>query len=157
MAHEPLNFFHAAIHVSNLENAIQDYEECFGLKFLQPVVRDWPRIQMPEYEGPLKARITYSTAGSFLTELLEVDGPGMWSATTRDRFHHYGVWTNDPVSAGENIVGRGFKWEATLFDDHDNPAVVFVARGDIRIEMISEVRRPAFEAWISGRAETPNP
>ncbi len=51
----------------------------------------------------------------------------------------------------------GYSWEATIHADDGSTPVVFVRRGDVRIEIIEEARKPAIMAWIEGRSENPSP
>ena len=152
-----MKIFHAAILVPNIEKAIEAYRRSLQLDFLPPVSRSWPRVEQEGYDEPFNARITYSRQGPFYVELLETSGPGIWSAPTVDRFHHFGIWARDARQEGLRMEADGYRWEATIHADDGSTPVVFVRRGDVRVEIIDEARKPGIMAWIEGRADSPSP
>jgi hypothetical protein len=152
-----MKIFHAALHVPNIESAIESYGRTMQLDFLAPVTRHYSRLQQKDHDGVFVAQISYSRQGPFYIELLESTGPGMWSGPALDRFHHFGIWAKDALQEGRDMEASGFEWEATIHADDGSTPVVFVRRGDVRIEIIDESRRPALMDWIEGRADRPGP
>lgn len=150
-----MKIFHAALHVPDLEAAIESYGRAMQLDFLPPVTRNYARLQQKEHDGVFKARISYSRQGPFYIELLESTGPGMWSAPALDRFHHFGIWAEDALQEARKMEASGFEWEATIHAGDGSTPVVFVRRSDVRVEIIDESRRPALMDWIDGRADRP--
>ena len=153
----PMKIFHAAMIVPNIEEAIETYRQSLRLDFLPPVTRHWPRVEQEGHDEPFDARITYSREGPFYIELLETSGPGIWSDPGCDRFHHFGIWGKNARQEASRMEADGYSWEATIHADDGITPVVFVRRGDVRIEIIEEARKPAIMAWIEGRSENPSP
>lgn len=152
-----MKIFHAALHVPDIEAAIDSYSRTMQLDFLTPVARNYARLQQKDHDGAFAARISYSRQGPFYIELLESTGPGMWSAPGRERFHHFGIWAEDPRQKGLDMEASGFRWEATIHADDGSTPVIFVRRDDVRIEIIDASREPALMDWIEGRADKPGP
>ena len=50
---------------------------------------------------------------------------------------------------------EGFVWETSLVDEDGSEPVIFVRCGSILIELVSQDRRPRFEAWVSGTLDAP--
>jgi hypothetical protein len=152
-----MKFFHAALHVPDLDAAIESYGRTMQLDFLAPVTRNYARLQQKNHDDAFVARISYSRQGPFYIELLESSGPGIFSGPALDRFHHFGIWAKDAMREGLKMEASGFQWEATIHADDGSTPVVFVRRDDVRVEIINESRRPALMDWIEGRAERPGP
>ena len=151
-----MRFFHAAILVPNLEEAILTYGPLLDVDFLPPVERHYPRIEFKDKDCPFDLRISYSTKGPFYIELLQVANPELWGdGGGHERFHHFGMWADDPVDEARKLEATGFEWEANIYDQ-GYVQVVFIRRGDLRVEILNAARRAGFLAWTEGHAKSPS-
>lgn len=146
--------FHSAYVVEDIDAAAAGMTAALGIAFLEPVVREVPRLRDAAGDGPLTTRMTYSAAGPHHVELIQAAGKGLLSRASAGRTHHVGLWADDPAAASRLLQGQGYDWLADVHDDQGALAVAFVSRRGAVYELVRASRRPAWEDWIAGRATT---
>jgi catechol 2,3-dioxygenase-like lactoylglutathione lyase family enzyme len=152
--------YHVGLVVPQLEAAIEQYSKALGVTFRPPVSRTYGKVDQHAtdghvYNGPFEGRFTYSVEGPPHIELMEASGEGIWAATGEQRFHHFGMWSDNPQAQAQKMERIGFRWEAKLYSDDGSIPIVFVRKDDIRIELLSENRKPNFRAWVEGQRDGP--
>jgi hypothetical protein len=150
--------YHIAFVVPQLEDAMEQYGKALGITFRPPVSRTYNNVDHRSegrdiYNAPFHGRFTYSVEGPLHIELVEVSGEGVW-APGAESIHHFGMWTDDPSEKALELEDSGFHWEANRADDGSTP-IVFVRRGDIRVELLNDSRRPNFVDWLNGKRDGP--
>lgn len=146
------NVYHTAFLVPRIEDAMRDYGRALGVTFRPPLVRSYDRIQQRSSDGPATGRMTYSIEGPVYIELVEISGEGMYAPSERDGVHHVGMWSADPLGQAREMAVAGFEWEASLYAKDGSVPVVFVRRGGVRIELVTEARRQMFMDWLAGES-----
>jgi catechol 2,3-dioxygenase-like lactoylglutathione lyase family enzyme len=149
--------YHTAIRVGDIETAIRRYGRSLNLRFRPPVLRRYPRMRSAWGDTPFEGLMTYSVEGPVHVELLQPLSPlsGIWRDTGHDRLHHIGLWSTDPSRQSHAMRADGFAWDTSLVDEDGSEPVIFVRRGSMLIELVSQHRRPRFQAWVSGNLAVP--
>jgi lactoylglutathione lyase len=129
-------FHHVGVAVTDLEAAMREVGAARGLT--------WARVQDLTLEGH-RIRFTYSIEGPPHVELLQGEPGGPWGVGAGPHMHHVGLFTSDleadrarleAAGLTVDLAGRGFTY-------HSGPA-------GLRIELVDERARPAFERWLAG-------
>jgi len=90
-------------------------------------------------------------------ELLQPLSPlsGIWRDFGHDQFINLGCGPRTEPAIGRD-ASRGLRLETSLVDEDGSEPVIFVRCGRLLIELVSQDRRPRFEAWVSGTLDAPD-
>jgi hypothetical protein len=146
----PGRFFHVGYAVPNLESAMADLAEMFGLEWAAISERS-ATIQDPQY-GLIEAefRVAYSTTGPPHVEVIQSITPTMWT-TDSSYLHHLGMWARDIEADSATLERRGMPRYAHGVSDDGGLRFVFHRNpyGPL-IELLPLAARPRFEQWMRG-------
>jgi|SRR5580704_1959375 catechol 2,3-dioxygenase-like lactoylglutathione lyase family enzyme len=83
--------YHVGILVASVEEAVERYQDLFGLTFHAPSIVRFNRMNDP-YERRVEIRAAYSVQGPPHIEIIEAVGDGLYGAQQGLGFHHVGLW-----------------------------------------------------------------
>jgi hypothetical protein len=145
-------FYHAAVLVTDLDEAVKHFSDLYGLTFPAPIEITARASQRGGSDASLPCRLTYSLEGPMHLELFEAHGDGLWSEANVSAIHHIGMWCPDPQARADQMLALGCEWEASLYFDSATAGIIFVRDRGILMELVSESLRSAWEALVGLRS-----
>jgi Glyoxalase/Bleomycin resistance protein/Dioxygenase superfamily len=145
-------FYHAAVLVTDLEEAIEHFRHLYGLTFPAPVEITARARQRGGSDASMPCRLTYSMDGPMHVELFEAHGDGLWSVANASAIHHIGMWSTDPQARADQMLAQGCEWEASLYFDSATAGIIFVRDRAILVELVGESLRAPWEALVGIRS-----
>jgi catechol 2,3-dioxygenase-like lactoylglutathione lyase family enzyme len=145
-------YFHIAILVPDLTQAMERFGRALGLTFAPPIRARVPGVAGRAGAGAV-APVTYSQDGPPHLELIEAVGDGVFGAGRGYGVHHIGTWVDDPRAAARSLLDLGLRVEAGLDDGTDRVAMLDPAGlFGVRIELCSLAIREGWREWVGGRS-----
>jgi catechol 2,3-dioxygenase-like lactoylglutathione lyase family enzyme len=152
MADQP--FFHIAILVTNLDEAITRYSSVLGVEFVEPTLstaRFWERGRE---ERILEARLSYSMQqeGPYI-ELVEAQGDGLFDPARGEGIHHVGIWESDCEARVKEMKSKGVDLLAAQYTPEGKIIVAYFEPKDmngVMLEIVDSGRKDMMERWLSG-------
>jgi hypothetical protein len=151
------DMFHTGLTVPDLDRAMKDLGELWGLEWAGPVRRTGP-LRTPGGIQPRDMRITYSRGGPHHIELVEyIDDTAYTFMTGGPPQHHVGHWSHDFRGDIARLEEGGFRCEASgiardggrgEFSYHRNP------HSGGWIELVDVRGQRAFLAWTASLHDT---
>jgi Glyoxalase/Bleomycin resistance protein/Dioxygenase superfamily len=146
------DLFHTGLTVPDLDSAMKDLGQLWGLVWAGPVRRTGP-LHTPAGVQPRDMRITYSRGGPHHIELVEyIDDTAYTFMTDGPPQHHVGHWSHDFRGDIARLEESGFPCEASgiaqdggrgEFSYHRNP------HNGGWIELVDARGQRAFSAWTA--------
>ena len=143
-------FYHAAVLVTDMDEAIERFGTLYGLTFPDPIEITARARQRNGSDSSMPCRLTYSREGPMHLELFEAHGDGLWSEANSQTIHHIGMWCADPQARADQMLALGSVWEASLYFDSATAGIIFVRDRGILVELVSEALRAPWEALVGG-------
>jgi hypothetical protein len=151
MSLDPLDLYHVAWVVPDLESAMDDFSSV-GLRWATPVTRHIV-TKTPESERQAwSIDVTYSIDDPVHVELIE-DCPGSpWQLDTSGVPHHMGWWAHDLRRDIKRLESEGYRLDAWMVDEDDQPTrfAYLQSPAGMRVELVDIAARPQLRAWWSG-------
>lgn len=149
-------FYHAAILVKNIDEAVERFSAELGLTFA-PILTTPLRLHYADAATPageseqVEVRWTFSRQGPPYIELNEGQEAGFFSLRAGERLHHIGRWVApDNIDSAKRRLGEAVIVERLV----DGPAYsVWFADPThlhgIWLELVDDSSRRDFETWIN--------
>ncbi len=146
----PSPYFHVSFLVADLDAAIARFGQVMGVRFLEPMVAPFGRLEDPEPHESF-VRCTYSIEGPPHIELLEGHGDGLFSLAQGEGLHHIGIWEDDNEHRCTFLRDAGASPAARVIGEGGEVLTVFTDPKDlfgVRLEYLSTLQREPLEAWL---------
>lgn len=148
--------FHVGHLVPDIEAAMRDLGEPFGLTWTEVVRRDDQRVWTPR-DGQRRVPLTfcYSTAGPQHVELIEgPEGTPWWHGDERN-LHHAGVWADVPALT-EDLVARGWELVCSQVSPDEGYGSFSYVRSPtgFLLEPVTNANRDRMARWFQGGSLT---
>jgi catechol 2,3-dioxygenase-like lactoylglutathione lyase family enzyme len=141
---------HTALAVPDLDEAMAAYSASLGLSWARPQAATM-HIRSTSGDQAVPIRFTYSVEGPPHLELIEGEAGSVWAPTPG--LHHVGVWTDALAEDAAALEANGLPVEvAGLSRSGRSPSGFTYHRSmhGLRIELVDDRSRPAFERWFAG-------
>jgi hypothetical protein len=146
-----LPYFHFAVVVERLEDAIPRFEREFGVTFTA-IRQTRSALERPERVDYV-LQVAYTRGEPPYIELIEGQGDLVFALEPGERMHHVGMWEDDferKLAAGK----ADGSWEASVFAHGSETETAWFSKPSalhgVRIEHLPARRRPDFERWVKG-------
>jgi catechol 2,3-dioxygenase-like lactoylglutathione lyase family enzyme len=143
-------YFHVAILVADIDQAIGDFSRALGLTFHPPIRAEFSRLEDPE-PHPSFCRCTYSQDGPPHIELIEANGDGLFSIRGGEGVHHIGFWEADIEGKCSFLAGAGIQ-EGARTVGIDGLTYSWFNRPEdlhgVRLEYLNTAQREVAETWM---------
>lgn len=141
---------HVGVVVGDLDAAMVSFGRSLGLRWSP--VQEWD-VEGDGPGGPVRARVrlSWSLDGPVHTELIQGPPGSVWAADGADHLHHVCYGVDDVEEASRELAAGGLPVEvagaggaegATSFVYHRAP-------DGVRVELLSDDRCAAIEAWLA--------
>jgi hypothetical protein len=146
--------FHTGIIVDDLDLAMQEMGEAFGLHWVEPFTAAG-QIRIPDGNAAHRAsRVTYSREGPHHLELIEHVDATAWNAAPGGHYvHHIGFSVKDLPAEVRRLQSIGYDLQFSGIADDGTLARMSYLRarsGGLWIELLDASRRGQIEEWIAG-------
>jgi catechol 2,3-dioxygenase-like lactoylglutathione lyase family enzyme len=147
-------YFHIAILVHNLEEAIERYSSVLGIEFVDPTLSTARFWEKGREERMLEARLAYSKQpqGPYI-ELVEAQGDGLFSPSRGEGVHHVGIWESDCEARVEEMERNGVEMVAAQYTPEGKIIVAYFEPQDMKgvmLEIVDSGRKDMMERWFAG-------
>jgi hypothetical protein len=138
--------------VQDLARATDDFGRWLGLQWTE-ITTSPLELEAHGKRESVALRYVYSTTGPVYLELIEARETGYYAVETGPCLHHVGRWSANLTQDSARLEREGLPCEAFgLAADGTHPALFAFHAGDhgMRIELVADMMRPGFEAWLAG-------
>lgn len=150
MAFDITRVTHTALSVPDLEEGMESYSAALGFEWCRPQSAAM-RIRTTQGDVVTNIRYTYSVEGPPHLELIEGEPGTVWAPAPG--IHHVGVWTDSLAEDAAALAAEGLAVEVAGLARSGKSPVGFTyhrSHDGLRIELVDEAARPAFERWFAG-------
>lgn len=147
-------YFHIAILVNDLEEAIDRYSRVLGIDFVDPTLSTARFWEKNREERTLEARLSYSKQqeGPYI-ELVEAQGDGLFDSRRGEGIHHVGLWEPDCEARVEEMKQKGVELVAAQYTPEGEIIVAYFEPADmngVMLEIVDSGRKEMMERWFAG-------
>ena len=137
--------------VPDIDRAIAETTKTLGVEFT-PVQESPLKLRTPNGIEAFDLRFVYSLGGAPHLELIQAVPGTYYDPKGNGYIRHVGMWVEDLAAASKELAGRGLPLEAAGMNGDIEPyAFVFHANDwGLRVELVDNVQRDYFEAWLGG-------
>jgi hypothetical protein len=146
--------YHVGIATADLDRARTHLGDLFGVSWTAIRTVEGELTTVGAYAGP--TRRLHSLGGPMRMEIIEGTPGSVWATDRVAELHHYAYWSSDVAADVAELVATGWEVEMATVDDEGRPSVFayLVKPGHIRVELLDDGQRAAYEAVVGVRVPT---